>query len=247
MRKFALAEPNWLPAENEQSDRTADFAAHTPETGKPGPPRPGNSKSNEPNPKCARRKTSTTTATTAAAAPSNNAPDFTKLQILWSARLTAGFAARALPPAPTQPQQQLNEPGNNTNGNNSSSRARSNNSNQPDPYRDIQYRNPAGQLVVRPGISQENRPMSDIEWSVQNVLRRKYPMIHREILVGALEHAGHIQPGADPDFPNSVVGILPPEERFRNGPLIDPLKQQPNSQNQNQAPQPQQQHEERQP
>jgi hypothetical protein len=54
--------------------------------------------------------------------------------------------------------------------------------------------------------------VSEIEWAVRNILRLKYPMIHREIIVGALEHFGHIPPGADPDFPDSVIGHIPAGE-----------------------------------
>jgi hypothetical protein len=179
VRKFACAEPNWLPAAPEHP---AVIAGAHPAIQTPEPPRSG-TPSPETNPKCAR---------------TSRAPEFNRILVLWSARLTPAFAARTLPPAPQQQTQT---------GRATTKAA----ADATDPSRDIQYRNPAGQLVVRPGISQEeNRPMSDIEWSVQNVLRRKYPHIHREILVGALEHAGYIQPGADPDFPDSVIGIVPP-------------------------------------
>jgi hypothetical protein len=57
-------------------------------------------------------------------------------------------------------------------------------------------------------FTNEITEMSPIEWAVSEILRRKYPKIHQEILVAACEHAGYIEPGSDPDFPDPP-SVLP--------------------------------------
>jgi hypothetical protein len=60
--------------------------------------------------------------------------------------------------------------------------------------------------LLNPDTAKENEAL---RWVLANVIRSKYPMIHREILVGALEYTGQIQLGADPDFPDSVIATVP--------------------------------------